>query len=790
MPPLSELTVVDLSAGIAGGYCGKLLADAGARVRLLEEPAGHPLRRQRPAPPPAAPGLLFDFLANDKAIENCDPGSEHADACITHASLVVADASSERWLPARRPRHAPMPMIVEISPWGPDGPWSGRPATDLVVQAACGSIARRGVPGREPVQAGGSLTEWTAVAYAAAAAASFWWGLGTKSSGLHLEVAQLECATVSLQPFTMIDAVLRGGTPGGPHRAPSIPSIEPTRDGFVGFSTITAQQFRDFLVMIERPDLAAEPGLVRYDERERRRDELVQAIHRWTRARDTDEIVRLATSLRIPVAPIGNGQNLPMVDHFAARARLERDRSGHVRPKTPYIVHPLPAGPIASGFETAAPPSAAAPAPPSVPAPAPVPTRNGSGSGPPERDQPMAGLRVADFTAFWAGPSVTHLLAGLGAEVVKIESLQRPDAMRLTSARPGDERWLEWSAVFHGVNANKRSITLDLTDRRGHELACQLIARSDVVIENFSPRVMDGFGLGWEKVSSINPAVVMVRMPAFGLSGPWRDRTGFAMTVEQASGLAWRTGYADGPPMDVGGVCDPLGGMHGVVALVAALGRRQETGEGCLVEVPLVDVALNAAAEQLLQFSATGQLLGRTGNRDPTVAPQGVYRCLGDDEWLALSVLDAGQWHALRRVVGLPSWADDPALDDVEGRASAHDRIDERLSRWCLTAGSDELAERLIARGVPAAAVTAPAAVTGNPQLVARGFFETLEHPVVGRYTLPSLPFQLRGIPRRWIRSAPPTLGQHNREVLEGRLGLDARAFRDLEESRVVGDDP
>ena len=402
----------------------------------------------------------------------------------------------------------------------------------------------------------------------------------------------------------------------------------------------------------------------------------------------------------------------------------------------------------------------------------------------------MAGLRVADFTAFWAGPSVTHLLAGLGAEVVKIESLQRPDAMRLTSARPGDERWLEWSAVFHGVNANKRSITLDLTDRRGHELACQLIARSDVVIENFSPRVMDGFGLGWEKVSSINPAVVMVRMPAFGLSGPWRDRTGFAMTVEQASGLAWRTGYADGPPMDVGGVCDPLGGMHGVVALVAALGRRQETGEGCLVEVPLVDVALNAAAEQLLQFSATGQLLGRTGNRDPTVAPQGVYRCLGDDEWLALSVLDAGQWHALRRVVGLPSWADDPALDDVEGRASAHDRIDERLSRWCLTAGSDELAERLIARGVPAAAVTAPAAVTGNPQLVARGFFETLEHPVVGRYTLPSLPFQLRGIPRRWIRSAPPTLGQHNREVLEGRLGLDARAFRDLEESRVVGDDP
>ena len=783
MPPLSELNVVDVSSGIAGGYCAKLLADAGARVRLLEDPAGHPLRRQRPAPTPAAEGLLFEFLSRDKTIETCGPGTEQAVESVAQADLVVADAGSGRWLPARWPRDAPSPMTVEVSPWGPDGPWSLRPAADLVVQAACGSIARRGVAGREPVQAGGTITEWTTGAYAAAAAASFWWGLGEETSGLCLDVAQLECATVSLQPFTMLDAVLRGGTPAGPHRAPSIPSIEPTRDGFVGFSTITAQQFRDFLVMIERPDLAEDPALVRYDERERRRDELVRAIHRWTTARDTDEIVRLATSLRIPVAPIGNGQNLPAVDHFAVRGRFERDRSGHVRPKTPYLVHPLPAGVARGGHET----------PTRTPTTGTRETRDTPDDrdpGPAEADRPLAGLRVADFTAFWAGPSVTHLLAGLGAEVVKIESLQRPDAMRLTTARPGDERWLEWSAVFHGVNANKRSITLDLGDPRGHELACRLIARSDVVIENFSPRVMEGFGLGWEQVSTINPSAVMVRMPAFGLSGPWRDRTGFAMTVEQASGLAWRTGYADGPPMDVGGVCDPLGGMHGVVALMAALGRRETTGEGCLVEVPLIDVALNAAAEQFLQFSATGQLLGRTGNRDPAVAPQGVYRCLGDDEWLALSVLDARQWHALRRVVGLPSWADDPALDDVRARTSAHDRIDEAIGEWCSTAGSEELAGDLVDVGVPAAAVARPASVLSHPQLLDRAFFEEIEHPVVGRYPLPSLPFRIRGQPRRWIRSAPPTLGQHNREVLQGWMGLDERTFRELEEDRVVGDRP
>lgn len=732
------LRVVESATGIAAAYCGKLLADAGADVTMIEPAGGHPLRRRRPIPG-ASPGALFAFLSAAKAIRPATAGTRTE---TDDAEVLLCDGPHN----ARETR--PGMIVVYFSPFGISGPWSGRPATEFTVQAMCGSTGRRGLPGRPPVHSGGAPVEFMAGSYAAAAVSAFAGSLQVAGQGVILDVSLLEAGSVTMHAFVTLDARFRE-TVKKAARTTQIPSIEPTADGYVGFSTITAQQFTDFLLMIGRPDLAADESLLDPEVRQRRRDQVVGAIRDWTTRRSTAEIIATATAYRIPVAPIGNGANLPEVDHLVQRGVFETSQEGLTFPRRPYRI---------SAFDS------------------PLPPGRASGDGrrhwipgavAADAGRPLTGLRVADFTAFWAGPAATHLLAALGAEVIKVESPVRPDGMRFTSSRPQADDWLEWSSVFHGVNANKRSVALDLHSEEGLARAHDLIRWADVVTENFSPRVLDDLGLSVPVVHDLNPTAVIVRMPAFGLDGPWRDRTGFAMTVEQASGLAWQTGYADGPPMDVGGVCDPLCGMHSVVALMTALRARAETGRGALIEVPLVEVALNVAAEQVVQHSLDGTLVSRTSNQGPEGAPQGVYPAAGEDSWVAFTVRDDADWKALTALIGQPGWALASDLADEAGRRSHAETLDERLAGWTRTRSRDQIVAALVDAGIPAAEVVPPAQVADNVQLRSRGFFEVLDHPVIGRYEVPSLPVRLVGAAGGWYRTPAPTVGQHSEEVLQ-----------------------
>jgi crotonobetainyl-CoA:carnitine CoA-transferase CaiB-like acyl-CoA transferase len=459
------------------------------------------------------------------------------------------------------------------------------------------------------------------------------------------------------------------------------------------------------------------------------------------------------------MAPLGNGASIADMDHFVERGVFVRNPAGFRQPRPPWRLSPRPA---------------TGPRPPrSAPA------------------LPLDGIRIVDLTAFWAGPSATHFLAALGADVVKVESIQRPDGIRFAAGPPeGTERWWEYSWLFHGVNVGKRSITLDLGRPEGVELAKRLVAGADAVIENFSPRVMEAFGLGDDVLAEVNPRAVVVRMPAFGLDGPWRDRVGFAPTMEQLSGMAWLTGHPDGPPMAPRGACDPLAGIHAAFALVAALARRDRTGEGALLEVPMIEVALNVTAEQVIEHDVHGVVLERAGNRGPAAAPQNVYACRGEERWVALAVAGDEHWAGLRRVLGDPAWAADPSLASDPGRRAAHDLLDRELSAWFAGRDRDDVVEQLAAAGVPAAAVVLPPDVVGNVQLRARGFFETLDHPDTGPTEYAGLPFApLRGVDG-WCRRPAPTLGQHNDEVLGGELGLDAEELERLRESQVIGDRP
>ena len=394
------------------------------------------------------------------------------------------------------------------------------------------------------------------------------------------------------------------------------------------------------------------------------------------------------------------------------------------------------------------------------------------------------------MTNWWAGPSSAQVLAALGADVIHLESIQKPDGGRFAGGLfRGRDCWWEYSPFCLAANANKRGLTLNLADPQGLDLAKRLIAVSDALIENYSPRVLEGFGLDGESFRAINPRAALVRMPAFGISGPWRDHVGFAQTMEQISGLAWVTGHADDQPRIQRGPCDPLAGMHGAFALLVALAERDATGRGVHVEVPMVEGALNAAAEQVIELTAYGNLMGREGNRSAAAAPQGLYPCRGEDRWLALSVATDAHWEALKGELGRPAWADDARLDGRDGRRAAHDRIDAALRDWAAEQDLEDAVARLIEAGVPAAPVFDPRQTSRHPQMAARGFFETCDHPVVGTHPMPMLPFRYASV-ERWLRTPAPTLGQHSEEILREVLGLTDEEIAELARREVIGTRP
>jgi crotonobetainyl-CoA:carnitine CoA-transferase CaiB-like acyl-CoA transferase len=399
-------------------------------------------------------------------------------------------------------------------------------------------------------------------------------------------------------------------------------------------------------------------------------------------------------------------------------------------------------------------------------------------------------VKVVDLTAWWAGPSSTGLLAALGADVIHIESAKRMDGMRMAAAMfVGREQWWEYSGFFLQANTNKLDVTLDLTDPRGRALVLRLIEQADLVVENYTPRVIETFGLGWDVIHATNPRAVMVRMPAFGLTGPWRDRPGFAQTMEQITGLAWLTGFADDQPRIQRGPCDPNGGLHAAFAALVGLERRDRTGAGCLVEAPMFEAALNVAAESVLEWTAYGNRISRDGNRSPEAAPQGLYPCAGTEQWLAVSVASDEQWRRLTDVIGHPELAADSALAGLPGRRRHHDRIDAAIAAWAAPLDLAKALDVLVAAGVPAAPATDPRRASDHAQLNARGFYEQVAHPVVGTQPVAGLPWRATGVDR-WIRRPAPVLGEHNADVFGGRLGCTDDELKTLEAAGVIGSWP
>jgi crotonobetainyl-CoA:carnitine CoA-transferase CaiB-like acyl-CoA transferase len=769
--PLAGTRVLDLSTRLAGAYATKLLADAGADVVSVEDESGHELRgwsASGGAIPPGEGGPLFRWLHGGRR----SVAAKQVDllALREAAEIVVVDDAVD---------DGPGAVVVAISDFGGNGPWAGRPASDLTLQAESGSIASRGVPELPPVAVGGRLGEWTAGVYAAAAAVAALRNYRRAAVTERIDVSVFECMLVTQNMHEPLHAALAGSD--SYTRWVQVPSVERTADGWVCFSLVTGQQWLDFTAMIGRPDLGEDAGLSNMLGRWPRRQEVYDAVEPWLRARTVDEVVETAAGFRLPVAHVSDGATVADMAHFTARGVFAPSpHGGYPQPTPPFhstaVGFRTPSRAPRVGEHTAAVDAdwVSAPEPPTA--------------GPSER--PLHGVRIVDLTAFWAGPSSSAYLAALGADVVKVEAVQRPDGIRFAGGQiTQTDGWWDWSWVFQGANAGKRGITLDLTSDEGRSVLHRLLADADVLMENYSPRVMEQFGLGYEALSARHASLVVMRMPAYGLDGPWSDRVGFALTMEALAGMAITTGHPDGRPTCPGGALDPIAGMHAAFATLLALEHRTRTGDGLLVEVPMIECALNVAAEPLLEHGAYGAVLGRTGNRGIGPVLQDVYTCAGEEAWLAVALTEPAHAKALAGVIRDRGGAVPAALTDPARWSEQRERLATDLQAFFAELKGDEIVEQLIGVGVPAAVVRLPTQADRNPHLEAGGFYEAHDHPALRSVRYPVLPTRFASWTGPVHARPAPMLGQHNDEVL-GELGVSASELAGLRERGVIGERP
>ena len=758
---LAGLRVVEIAGDIAGPYCTKLLADLGAEVTKIEPPTGDPLREWGPFPggvPDRNRSGLFEFLNAGKrgATIDLDGDISGLRELLTEAHLLVdgmppgtldrIDLDTVAMQSLRQGL-----VVVRISDFGQHGPLRDRVATPLTMQAASGWINVR-EPDRPPVQAGARISEYVAGGYAALGALTALRNRSSDAAIVEVDVSVLESLLSTLPyPMLMAERMRKLGLPRNT-RAGAMLGIVRAADGWIGINCLTGQHWLDVCAML---------GLTEYEEQRipimlggPERGEFFEKAQPWLSERTVTEIVDLCQAMRIPASPVNDGAIVMDCPQYRDRGFFVDaggDGWSFQRPGTPFRLSRTPATPVRPAPRLGGTANAVSPQSKSD-------ERSSSRADP---GLPFADLRILDLSTFWAGAYLTCYLGAFGADIVKVESIQRPDGHRYSGAwaHEGD-RWYERSGMWQGTNLNKRDITLDLTSAEGRNLVRRLVRDADVVVENFSPRVVEQFGLDYESLVELKPDVIMVRMPGYGLSGPWREYVGWAANFEQTSGMAAVTGYPDGPPCVLQGPADPIVGVHAGVALLAALEHRRRTGEGQLIEIAQIEVAACLAAEPVIEYSMNGVVMPREGNRQRGYL-QGVYPTAVDGEWVAISI------------------SDDVGLD--------HDVFDEAVAAWTKTLTPSEVVDILTAQGVPAERVLTADRMYDLAQLDVRGFYQELKHPVTGVHRYPGWPFRITPGPVGHHRFPPPTLGQHNDEVLRG-LGLTDNEIDDLRARKVIGE--
>jgi benzylsuccinate CoA-transferase BbsF subunit len=398
---------------------------------------------------------------------------------------------------------------------------------------------------------------------------------------------------------------------------------------------------------------------------------------------------------------------------------------------------------------------------------------------------PLRGIRVLDLGQFIAVPFCTQWLAWLGAEVIIVESRRHMTSRGAPPFAAGRERDPNASGYFNLLYGRKKSCSIDLTTVAGREIVQRLASVSDVMVDNFSTGVLEKLGLDYDKIRRVRPDIVMLSCSAFGRTGPMKDAKGFHSAVNLFSGVADVTGYRGGHPRIIGGCLpDPFGGVAAVFAILAALHYRRQSGEGQYIDLAMYEVMMSAIPEVVIAYTMCGTEPVRRGNRHPDKVPHGVYRCRGEDAWVAISVDDDATWRRLCERARHPEWAADARFADSLARRANEDALDETLEHWTRGHTPEQVTALLQEVGVPAGPVLRADQLLDDAQLRERGTVVDNDHPIGGRHRHIGLPWKMDAMSIEYGRA--PLLGEHNREVLTGLLGMSDAEYASLADGGIL----
>ncbi len=798
------LRVLELGSGISAAFGARLLADFGAQVIKVEPPRGDASRQSGPfvrdEVDPERSGMFLYLnhgkrgvvldLEGDEGMGRLRVLLEGADAVVENLGAGVFDELAERigGLPDQL-------VVCSVSPYGQDGPKAGWVGSELSAYASSGMMYMTGLADRPPVKQG--LHQGEHLAGVNAAAATLTASMLAKRTGVGQRIDISLQETVALTGFPALNAYTHTGAVV--QRAPSTlaqlmtSQAMPALDGWVMPSDAGIDVWwESFAGYLERPELLEAP----FDTSVGRRahhEELDRITGEAFAQRTKADLFHTGQAFGLTMSSIQTPEEIAACPHLEEREffiEQAHPEAGTVR--MPGAV-PLTGGVVDR----------------SVRRPAPRLGEHNEevfGALGDEEDRtaqaggggalPLEGVRILELGMVFVLPLAITPLAALGADVIKVEAESRPDSVRW-GPQPGNELHEQYYNVggnFHHLNRNKRGVAIDLRSERGRELLLELVAESDVVAENFTPRVIANLGLSYEELKAVNPEIILLSSSGFGQSGPWQNYKAYGPITESVDGLMHLTGHPEQPPLRGGaggwGVAftDVAGAYYGTYSILAALERRERTGEGMWLDLSHYEAGVATVPEAMLEFEMNGRVLERMGNRDLERCPQGAYPCAEDDSWIAISVASDDQYASMRRVLGMEAGGFATASERRARENEVDAAIGEATRRW----HASELEVALQAAGVEATVVASPKDVWLDPQLRHRGFMQMVEAPSyapeIGARPFPRAAWRMSAS-RSEARPAP-AFGEHTREVLSGVLGMDDRAIDELYAAGVVAAAP
>ena len=796
---LDGIRVIELGEKVSSPYCGKLFADFGADVIKIEAPGGDSSRTWGPfpddQPDPEASGT-FHFLNTNKRSVTLDLTSETdrdqlrtliggADLLIENYAPGFLDQLNLGWLDLSKLN--PNLVMVSITPFGQTGPYSGWLGSDLNAYHMTGASSRYcGRPGEMPLEHGTFAADF----YGAIAGAA--WGLAAvlgrtiSGGGQHVDVSSAEAIAATFVGGQNIGGFAQDGRfdkrtgVGMPLAAPA--SIVPCQDGHVWMLALEPGQWNGLREVMGDPEWAQLEMFQDMFSRGENADLIYAMVTEWAANHPKMEIMDRCQAAGCPITAVFTMKEAAEHPHLNERGyivELNHDKLGSFRTLgAPFKLSETPGGPTRPAprlgehsQEILNEPARTVP----------------STSSPNSPERPLSGLRVANFGWVWAGPVTGQTLGFLGAEVYKIESYARVDMTRTLPPFAGGERDPNRSLSNNACWAGNGSVSLNLKTEEARQLALDIVAQCDVVIENFGPGVMDRLGLGFEDLKRVKPDIIMFSMPAAGLWGPLKDVRTYGLSLTSTTGLDSLVGYGEGDLVPVeNAYSDPYNGIFGAYAILTALAHRRRTGQGQLIDFSQQEAVMQMVGPAFMDYSLNGRIAGPLGNRHPlaAAAPHGVFPCAGEDRWISIAVEADPQWRALVEAMGSPEWAQKPEYQTQPERVAHIQVLHEHLAEW--TRGHDDrsLAHTLQAAGVPAAPVLNVADLLSDPHYQARETFIEVDHPLGYRETIYGAYVKLSRTPAQV--SPGPWIGQDNDRIFKEWLQMDEERYAHLKEAQVI----